>query len=808
MADFLRDLQHAVRRVRRRPALLAAATALLATAVGGGTALFALIDAAVLEPLPLTDERSLVSVYIARPETPRGPLQLPLFLRLQSDAKSFSALAAYFQWSVNITGDGDAERVQGMRVSSNYFDVVGAGVGLGRPLRREDAAGDARIALISDGFWTRRFGADPDVVGRQVILNGERFTIAGVLRPDFPFQIRETEVIAPWDAETDARRANPLLAFLRVTGRLAPGVSITQAQADFDLRLEEYRAAYPQTRSAEQIARVVALREDLTGSPRSMLWLLSAGMALVLLIAAANLSGLLFAELTHRRREFAMRRALGATGRRVAAQLTAEALVFTVAGLASGLIVARLLISAVVLTGGPVFLSVVQAELDAKALLFAVAAAAGVTLTAALLPLFSLSRTLSSGELWQRGGTGRARWARRGLAGTEVALSVLLLVVAGLLLRSFTVVQRVDPGFESANVLTLRLSLPRAGYPATTDLALFYERLAPRLRALPEVTHVAASNVVPMNGYLATTAVRPPGFEAEDVGGWPEVHYRMVSAEYFSTMGIPVVAGRAFSPDDRRDALAVAIVTRTMAQRYWPTGNAIGSQLMVRDGGAKVRSVEVVGITGDVRHLGPEAEAPHEIYIPLPQVPDPTSVWLANNMYWVIRTTGSPLALANAARREVADADPKVAASYVRGMDQWVSSMTATRRFNLRLMTAFAAVALLLAAIGVYAVNAAAVASREREIGVRAALGATDTQIRRLVLREGLVPVAAGTAGGALLAAAVTRWLATFLFGVETHDAATFGAVCALILAIGALAVYVPTRALTRIDPLIALRSE
>jgi predicted permease len=389
-----------------------------------------------------------------------------------------------------------------------------------------------------------------------------------------------------------------------------------------------------------------------------------------------------------------------------------------------------------------------------------------------------------------------------------VALSVLLLVAAGLLLRSFTAVQRVDRGFESANVLTLRLSLPRAGYPATTDLAQFYERLAPRLRALPAVTHVAASNVVPMNAYLATTAVRPPGFEAAEGGGWPEVHYRMVSADYFSAMGIPVIAGRAFTPDDRRGALPVAIVTRAMARRYWPSGDAIGSQLVVRDDGTNVRSVEVVGIAGDVRHLGPEADAPHEIYIPLPQVPDSTSVWLANNMYWVVKTTGSPLALANAARREVADTDKNVAASYIRGMDEWVASMTTARRFNLRLMTAFAAVALLLAAIGVYAVNAAAVASREREIGVRAALGATDTQIRRLVLRDGLLPVAAGTVCGGLLAAGLTRLLAAFLFGVQTGDPLTFGSVSVVILAIGALAVYVPIRALTRIDPLIALRSE
>ncbi len=565
MASFLRDLRQSASRLRRRPALLAASTALLATAVGGGAALFALIDAAVLQPLPFSDERSLATLYLARPGTERGPVQLPLFLRLQSDARSFAAVAAYFQWSANLTDDGDAERVQAMRVSWNYFDLVRAGVALGNVPRGADAEGDPRVALIGHGLWQRRFGADPAIVGRQMTLNGERFTIAGVLKRDFPFQIRDAELIAPWRAETDARRANPVLGFLRVTGRLAPGVSIRQAQTDVELRLAEYSAAYPQTRSGQQTARLVPLREDITGSPRRMLWLLAAGMALVLLIAATNLGGLLLADVTARRREFATRRALGATGQRLGSQLAAETLLLAVAGLVLGAVVARLLISAMVLAGGPVFLSVVAVGFGLKALLFAIAATATITLSAAVAPLLALAREIAPGELSQRGGTRRARRLRAGLVGVEVALSVLLLVAAGLLLRSFLAVQRVDPGFDAANVLTVRLSLPRTAYPATADLAQFYDRLAPRLRALPEVTHVAASNVVPMNGYLATTSVRPPGFETTEQAGWPQVHYRMVSPEDLSAMGIPLLSGRGFTPEDRRGALPAAIITRAMA---------------------------------------------------------------------------------------------------------------------------------------------------------------------------------------------------------------------------------------------------
>ncbi|HJR59627.1 MAG TPA: ABC transporter permease, partial [Vicinamibacterales bacterium] len=397
---------------------------------------------------------------------------------------------------------------------------------------------------------------------------------------------------------------------------------------------------------------------------------------------------------------------------------------------------------------------------------------------------------------------------RAGFVCAEVALSVLLVIGAGLLVRSFLAVQRVQLGFQPAGVLSLRLSLPRARYPRTSDLAAFHEALAARLSSVPGVAAVASANVVPMNNYLATTTIRLPGFEAQAPAAWPDVHYRMVSAGYFDVLGIAVLSGRAFDDFDRRGAMPVAIVSRGLARTYWPAGNAVGSRIEVRDDTEKSRAVEIVGIVDDVRHLGPEVASPSEIYVPLPQVPDATSIWLANNMYVAVRTPQDPLSLAGAVRGEVARVDPEVAASFVRSMEQWVGLSVQARRFNLGVIGVFALTALLLAATGVYGVAAEAVAVRTRELGVRAALGASGPQLRLGVMKDGLAPVAGGIVLGVVFAAASSGLLASFLYGVEGRDPATYAGVVALAAAAGALGLYLPSRRVTRIDPVIALRTE
>jgi putative ABC transport system permease protein len=350
--------------------------------------------------------------------------------------------------------------------------------------------------------------------------------------------------------------------------------------------------------------------------------------------------------------------------------------------------------------------------------------------------------------------------------------------------------------------------LPRARYKATSDLATFSEQLAARIRVIPGISSVAAANVVPMNGYLAGATIQPPGFEDQPSTKWPVTDYRMISPNYLVTMGIPLIRGRRFSDADNASGAPVAIVSHGLAKRYWPDANPIGSQVRVRDDMDKFRVVEIVGVVGDVRHFGLELDSPNELYVPIPQVPDATSVWLANNMYWVAKTQGEPLTYANALRREVAAVDPAVASSFVRSMDQWVAQSVDQRRFNLRLIAVFAVTALLLAAIGIYSVAAESVAVRTREMGVRSALGATDAQLVGVVMKGGLGPVLGGAFAGVVGAFLVMNALRSFFYGVIAHDPATFFTVFLMVAALGTLSLYIPARRVTRIDPVAALRVE
>jgi predicted permease len=809
MPHIARDLVSASRRFRQKPAFFLGACALLALAVGGNTAVFTVVNAVILRPLPLEHERDLVAVHIARDGVSRFPLSLPFFLELRAAPNSFSGLAAYFPWSANLTDLGDAERLQAMRVTGNYCELLGVSVASGRPLATSDAAPDAApVALISHSLWTRRFGGAPDTLGRSIKLNGEVFTVVGVLRPDFPFPVRDSDVIAPWAPERDPRRANAALGFLRVVGRLAPGAATTRAHDEVETRLRAFAVRYPRAGSADQKGRVVSLREDVVGNSDRLLGMLTAAVGLVMLIAAANLANLLLVNGAGRLHEFAARRALGATRQRLIAQLLTETLLLAVAGTVLGIIVARLAVSALLATSGNAIPRAVEVSVDPAATVFAVVLGLTIALLAALLPAMQLSRIRAIGAGAQRGVTRGGRMLRAWFVCAEVALSVLLVIGAGLLVRSFVAVQRVQPGFEPTGVLSLRLSLPRTRYTDTGSLATFYDALAVRVRNVPGVSAVAAANVVPMNGYLATSTIRPPGFEAHAVNTLPDAHYRMISPDYLTVMGIPLLNGRQFTSFDSASGMPVAIVSRGLARKYWHDDDPVGSQLLVRDDGEKFRTVHIVGVAGDVRHFGPEVESPSELYVPIPQVPDATSVWLANNMYWVARTGQNPLTIANAVRAEVTGVDPDVAASFVRSMDQWLEQSIHPRLFNVRIIVVFALTALLLAGVGVYGVAAETVALRTRELGVRAALGATDAQLKAAVMKGGLAPVAGGVVLGTAAALGLTSWLSSSLYGVEQHDGVTFVGVVTLISTVGVLALYIPARRVARIDPVIALRAE
>lgn len=799
------EFAHVLRRMRRQPAFAAGVVAVLALAIGASAAVFTLVDAVVLRPLPLREPDRLLTVALLRPGNDRFPLSLPDLADVAAETRTLDGIAWGFGWSANLTGSGDAERLQGTRVSANYFEVTGAGVALGRALRPDD---DRRpVVLVSHGVWQRRFGGAPDAIGLRIVLNGEAFTIVGVLRPDFVSLVRDPDVVAPHAPSSDPRRANRNQAFLRVVARMKPGVTIAQVAGDLESINRRMRAAYPDSHGTDLGARVATLHDDVAGRAAPMLRVLLAAVLLVLVVACANVANLFLVRGLACRRELAVRSALGASRRRLIAHLLVEAAVLGVAAGAAGLLVARWIVHGLLALGPTAMPRVAEVGVDARVMAFTAAVSLGATLLFGLAPAVQASRgnlrdRLQDGD---RAVSDGGRRVRAWLIAAEVALSTVLLVAAALLARSFLRVQAVDPGFRPEGVLTVRLSLPRARYRDRAAIESFYNQLEPRVAALPGVRAVAAANVVPMNGYLASTAFHVDGVIAKDA---PEAHYRMISPGYFRALGIPVRAGRPFTAADRTGSQPVAIVNETFARQHLPGRNPLGATLRLDDGEKTPRKVEVVGVVGDVRHFGLEREATIEVYVPIPQVPDPTTIWLANNMYWIVHMEGAALRAAPGVRHEVAQVDPGVPASFVRSMEQWLGATLETRRFNLALVQAFALAALLLAVVGVYATAASALASRTREIGIRTALGASRPAVVGLVLRAGLAPVGAGLAvgaGGSLLAA---RALEGLLFGVTFRDPVSIASVVLVLGSAALAACSVPARRAAKLDPLIALRGE
>ena len=799
----LTGLSQIVRGVRRQPAFAAGVVAVLALAIGANTAMFALVRGILIRPLPLAAPDRLITFTIVRPGTDRQPLSLLDLEDFKRSGRTLERIVSMFGWSANLTGRGDAERLTAMRVSADYFEVTGPQVQLGRPLQPDDERRPS--AVIGHGLWQRRFGGTRDVLGQSLVLNGEAFTIVGVLRPDFVSLVRDAEVVVPYSPAADARRNNRAQAFLRVIGRLGPGVTMAQAEDDLTAAARRLRDEYPDSHGADTAIRLVSLHEEITGRSAPMLRMLFGAVVLVLLVACANIASLFLVRCTAHRRELAVRAALGASRARIVALVLGETALLGVAGAVLGLAVARLLIDAMLASGPAALPRVAEIGLDPWVAGFTLA----VSLAAGLLVGVAPARQASRGNVrraLQQGGYGSSAGGARprsALVFVEVALSTVLLVAALLLVRSFQHVRAVDPGFSPSQVLTIRLSLPRARYADHAAIEQFANLLLPRIASLPGVRGVGAANVVPMNGYLATTAFHVDGVVARDA---PEAHYRMVTPGYFRALGIELRGGRGFDAADRSGSAPVAIVNETLARQFFHGRDPIGSRMRLDDGEKAPREVHIVGVVGDVRHFGLEREATIEVYVPIGQVPDPTTIWLANNMYWVVKTDGDPLALAQAVRREIAAVDRDVPGSFVRSMDQWMGSTLAARRFNLQLVGAFAAAAVLLAVVGIYAVAAFAVTTRRREFGIRTALGASRLEIVGLVVRDSASPVLGGLAAGTAVSVAAAPALSGLLFGVTPRDGTSLAFGLAALACAALVASIVPAQRAARIDPLVALR--
>jgi putative ABC transport system permease protein len=804
---ILHDLRSAVRALRAQTGLTLTIVAILSVAIGANAAVFALVDVTLLAPLPFPDDSRLVTVNQTRADSAREPLSIADYRDLRDGSRSFEGMGAAFQWSANLTG-GEAERLQGMKASASLFAILRSPAALGRVLVPEDEIGDGRrVAILSHGLWIRRYGADPNVLGSALVLNGDAYTVVGVLPRSFITPVRDAEVVVPFAMEADPRRTLRDSGFLRVLGRLRPGVTIEQARAELDGIMQRLRLEHPTTNATHLGTAIVEWRRALAANQRPLLLLLQAAVALVLVVACANVANLLLAAAVRREHEFAVRAAIGGSRSRLIRQLSFEALLVSAAAMLGAIAIQLATAQTLSVLAPPDLLASAEfARSGRRILAFTSTAALLATAIFALVPVRRLGT--ASGTL--RAGPTSApatRRVRNTLVTAEVAIASLLVTIAVLLSQSFGKLQAVETGFRADGLLTARLSLPRSRYHGAEDAARFIDALRPRLLALPGVEDAAAVNVVPLNGYHATADVWPSDRPAPDPGSRPQAQYRMITPSFLRTFGVPLLAGRAFDEHDTRAAEPVVLVSRTLAVRFWTVPGAVGRMLTIEDGETP-RQARVAGVVGDVKHYGLDAESTADLYTPVPQVPDVTVQWLNNNMYWGIRTAGDPAALGDSFRRALREVDADVPAAAIRTMHEALAIALAPRRLNLTLVQAFAVIALLLAAAGVYAVTAFSVALRRREIAIRSVLGAGTRRTLSTVVGDALRPVVAGLIAGAAGALVASPFLRAVLFQVEPVAPGPLSLVSAVLFAAALTAALVAALPIRHIEAVEALQSE
>ena len=813
MIDSIKqDLRYAIRAFLHTPGFVVLAIATMAIGVGANSAIFSIVDQVLLRPLPFRDPDSLVQLAHTNRQTKQsaGDASPANFLDWRERNHSFTGLAAYRDASYTLTSGGDPERIAGAFVNANFFDVLGVAAARGRTFHEGEEGPDApRVAILSDGLWKQRFGASPDVVGRVVRLDGEPHTIIGVMPPaiDFPDRARIWSTphwLVPDDplAPKDNAAAERGHGYISVLGRLKPGVTRAAAQADMNAVAASLERDYPDDNQNVGVA-ITSLGDDLVGDVRPTLLLLFAAVGVLLLIATANVSGLLIARATARHQEMSIRIALGATRRRILAQLLTESVVLAVAGGACGLLLAMWMVAPLAAIGASSVGVPADIRLDFRVLIFALAVSTAAGIVFGLAPArHPLDATLHDAlKQSARGSSGRRqRRARAVLIAAEIAASVVLLVGAGLTIKSFVRLQRVPTGFDPDRVVTVSVSLPDARYPTSAQKAAFWQRAIDSLRAMPGVEVAAATSRLPLSGGNSTRGLMIDGRTPTPAA---VVDYRTASPDYFRAIGIPLLRGRGFREDDREQRPLVALVSASMAKQYFPDVDPIGHQVAI-----DADPITIVGVVGDVHHASLEATPRPTLYVPYRQDPWPF-------MTLVLKLSPSPVAAdarrssqQPAIRQAIWSIDKEQPLGAIRTMDEQLSQSLARRRFSVTLLTAFGIIAVSLAAIGLYGVLAFVVAQRRREIGVRMALGARPRDVIADVLGQGLRLAILGVTVGIALAIATTRLITSMLFGTSPTDVATFIAVATLLVIIAAGASLVPALKASRVEPLVALRDE
>jgi putative ABC transport system permease protein len=807
MQILLNDLRHATRRLRRSPGFTALAVLTVGLGVGATTVMFSAVHGVLLKPLRYPEPDRLVMIRGATRAQPGRPgvISYPDYRDWRHESRCFETIAALRTADVTLAGPGGPERIEGARVTASFFHALRVVPALGHLFPEEvDQPGGAPVAVLGHGLW-QRLGADPTLVGRSITLSGQPHTVIGILPRSFrpPREVERAQVFAPLalDGEALEQRGNRSLVAI---GRLRSGVPIAQARAELGaiaLRLEK---DHPDSNTGRG-AMVESLQEDSVGELRRPILVLLGAAAFVLLISCTNMANLVLPRALARRREVAIRAALGAQRSRLVRQLLTESILLGVVGGVAGLALAHWGLDALVSLAPAGTPRLQDIALDGRVLGFSLALSLTTGVAFGLGPAFSASRTEVQGALQSGRSPGLARHpGARLLVVAEIALSLVLMAGAGLLLESFRRLLLVDPGFDPHDVLTVAVSLPDSRYPRPDQRAGFYAELLERVRTVPGVISAAAITPLPVAGDgVIATRFTVEGRPAPPPGQKPRAEYRAVTAGYFETMRIPLRKGRTFDAGDRREAPAVAIVNETLAAQVFPGQDPLGQRLVIGIGTAESdpHTFEVVGVVGDIRQFGRQIFAPPEIYVPHPQ-----QSW--SWMSLVVRTSSDPMSLAGALRRTVTALDSEQAIYNVRPLTELLSDVLAARRFIMALLGGFALLGLALATVGVYGVLAESVDRRRGEIGLRLAVGADPGDVLRMVLGQAARLAAAGVTLGLVAAFALTRVLQGLLFGVSATDPAIFAAVAGVLGVAALLASTLPARRAARLDPAAILREE
>jgi putative ABC transport system permease protein len=817
LEDFWQDLKFAVRMLRRTPGFAAVVVLTLALGIGANSAIFSVIDGILLQPLPYGDPDRLVIVWEnnLRRSNPHNVVSPPNFLDWQAQNHVFSEMSYVSDLRGNLTGSGEPEQIVAEYVSANFFSVLGVNPILGPGFAPENGEdGKDKVVALSYGLWKRRFGGDAGIVGKTIELNGKVLTIVGVMPQNFSFFIKQgtlsgekPELWSPWVLPPAYHHRKDIGRFMTVVARLQPGVTTARAQTEMTAIATRLSKEYPDF-DGNWGATVIGLREQISGDLRPALLLLLGSVGFVLLIACANVSSLLLARAAGREREIGIRTAIGASRWRLARQLLTESILLALIGGGAGIALAIWGTNLLLAASPSNLLDMQKVPLDWRVLSFT----CGITLLAGLLFGFLPSYMSARGaiaETLKEGGrsasAGRHRkTVRSAFVVAQIALALVLLAGSGLLLRSFNLLLRVNPGFDAKNLLTFTVTLPSGKYGADPAVLAFFRQLVEHVSKIPGVRSATMESYPPMSGLGAATSVHILSQPAQGASELPTAAVRVVGADYLRTMGIPVHTGREFNDQELAEMRHVALVNQSFVDKYFSGVNPFGKKIAVHmksDEESESQPSEIIGVVGDVRMIGLDTPAEPTVYWPHPEL-------AYSRMTILARTSGEPMAIVSAARSELHQMDADEPMASIVTAEQLLSDSFSRSRFTTILLGAFAGAALVLAAVGIYGVVAYTVAQRTSEIGIRVAMGAQRRDVLRLILAQGSRLIVSGVALGIAAGLLITRLLAGLLYGISATDPLTFAGVALLLAAVALMACYVPARRAMRVDPLIALRYE